>query len=139
MFNDGARIPIVRAQQAVSAEGSGTVGTWHLLAAILGTDCDAAAVLHGAGLRLEEPEAPAGPSGGAPLQLSDGFRAAVAGARIDATMRRHPYITSCHLAAALLRHAAGDPAVASAFAASPTTPEDCRERLLRHVDAHLAA
>lgn len=139
MFNDGARLPILRAQQVARAAGAASVGTGDLLAAILLTDCGASDVLRSAGLTSPTPGAvDLADVSVSYVPLSAGARKAVAGARVEATVRRHPYVTSCHLAAALVRRPDPQGRVGRSLRVAAIDAEECSDRLLDQVDAVLA-
>lgn len=140
-FTDPARRPILVAQHIAQGRGAEAADAADLLAGLLALDSEARDLLHVEGLHesvlaLEQ----VGPAHRRRVAFDRSLVAAVSQARVDASARRHPAITSCHVAAAVLRQAEADPTslVARALAGRQIDVSSAIEALLGHAGQRLA-
>lgn len=99
-WNEGARASIVRSQRICAERGDATLADEHVVQALLETPCGAQDVLRGLGLTsVLPPREPGGADHDGDAHRHREVLAAIdVAARVEATVRRDPLITSCHLA-----------------------------------------
>lgn len=140
-FTDAARRPVMVAQHIAQGRGAEAADAADLLAGLLALDSEARDLLHVEGihesvLALEQ----VGPAHQHRVAFDESLVAAVSQARVDASARRHPAITSCHVAAAVLRQVDVRPVrpVGRALAGVDLDADRAIEVLLAHAGQRLA-
>lgn len=141
-WNDGARACVVQVQRCRDARGDGQLSELHLLHGVLSSKCDAADVLRSLGVTAPlDPgtgSRPAPGLGQSSVLLIQRLQKAV---RVEATRRRDPVITSCHLATVLIASEGGPLANGSAASAMERQGHDLeviRTALHHHLDQAIA-